>query len=220
VNDVGPMISEQVIARCEILRPDSALIPSNEAEKPRYTHTHTHCTQHTLRTHCTHACPPQCLPVSLCRHCSVGGGGERARAGLLGTMIDQALFLHPGGCSSARRLPGRAGAEGGLTMGRKSLHGCSKSGSRVRAGAGAGWGGDELRRGRGQAHVLGSVCWCLVCVSAVYRKGTGSSHLRDQPVCGNIADSGPHTHDYGSVLYCCICSSVRCDEYSILWRLV
>ena len=35
VNDVGPMISPDMISRTEILRPDSALIPSNEAEKPR-----------------------------------------------------------------------------------------------------------------------------------------------------------------------------------------
>ena len=35
VNDVGPMISQQVIVRAEILRPDSALIPANEAEKPK-----------------------------------------------------------------------------------------------------------------------------------------------------------------------------------------
>ena len=43
VNDVGPMISEAVIARCEILRPDSALIPANEAEKPRYLPAHRTC---------------------------------------------------------------------------------------------------------------------------------------------------------------------------------
>jgi len=168
VNDVGPMISEQVIARCEILRPDSALIPANEAEKPRYTHTHTLHTAHTAHTaHTLHTCLStamsscvalqglicgrgrrrRCLPVRWSSHALQ----KRERAGLLGTIIDKAPFLHAGGCSSARRLPGRAGAEGGLTMARKSLHGCSKSGSRVRAGAGAGamWGGDELRRGRG-----------------------------------------------------------------------
>ena len=55
-----------------------------------------------------------------------------------------------------------------------------------------------------------------VCVG-VSRKGTGSSHLRDQPVCGNIADSGPHSHDYGSVLVLLhlLVGTVRRVQYSL-----
>jgi len=35
INDVGPMVSSEVIDKAKILRPDSGLIPVNEAEKPK-----------------------------------------------------------------------------------------------------------------------------------------------------------------------------------------
>ena len=80
MNDVGPMISEQVIARCEILRPDSALIPANEAEKPRYTHTHTlHAahTAHTLHT-CLSTAMSSCVALQQALLCGRGRGARES----------------------------------------------------------------------------------------------------------------------------------------------
>ena len=117
VNDVGPMITQEMIGRTEILRPDSALIPSNEAEKPRCLHTRTHAHAHTHTCQCIRTCVrahthTMASLESTQRLCSVMGGQELwcAEANI---RVDLARWLQQRESSSMAAVGGGGGSGGG-----------------------------------------------------------------------------------------------------------